>query len=106
MPQHLVDLSRKPEGNPGPVERDDKPFFPVSMHLGTEEIKKLGLQDATIGDKQTVITHTVVNSISASSDVGEEEVTRHMTLDVMEAIVEGDTPRSEEERASILFGAS
>ena len=106
MAEHLISLKRK-RGEDGLGDEPEHDYFPVSMHLGKDEIEALGFTAKELGDTFEMSVIVKVQSISASSNANSEEDHRHMTLDVLEGSEVASTEKkSNEEQASILFGSS
>ena len=98
MTQHLTSLKRSPDKD-GDTEVPSEDFFPLSLHLGEEEITKLGMSGKNIGDEMMLLAKVHVTSISASERPSGRKF-ESMTLNLIEGIVE--TPKKDQ--ASILFG--
>ena len=100
MAQHLTSLKRTPDkSRHDELTEQSKPFFPLSWHVSTEEIEKLGLSGKELGDELMLVAKVRVTGISANEQEGSEKF-ESMTLDLIEGAIEAP----KKDQASILFG--
>ncbi len=95
----MVDLKRKPEKDSAVVDAPREDFFPLSLHLGEQEISKLGVSGASLGDEMVLVATVRVTSLSANEREGGKKF-EHMTLD----LTEGEIKAPKKDQANILFG--
>ena len=105
MAQHeMVDLKRKASEDDDSeiVERDkSEAFFPLSLHVGSPEVEKLGLGNAEVGEEHDFLARVRVTSVSVSEDEDSER-RESVTLTLLAGEVRSG--HSDEERARKLFG--
>ena len=89
MTKHLVDMSRKLGDDIPEAKSPSEDHFPLSLFLDTEQIEKLGLETADIGQNYVLTADVKVTHISASEG---EFTKRHqdVTLTIKRAAVERD----------------
>lgn len=105
MAEHLPSLLRveKPDAQPDPSEEPTK-FFPVGMHISTEEMEAMALNDAKIGEERILTGLVRVTSVSAHESIG-GKARKSVSLDMIEGTTAPKpTKTSEEDRAKTLFG--
>lgn len=66
-------------------------YFPVSLYLGTEEIEKLGLEDAEMGDERMLVARVRASEVSRREVADSDGIERSLTLEFVEAATE-DVP--------------
>ena len=109
MPQHFVSLKRtKAEAKAREAEFEGsfpEDTFPVSLHLGTEEVEKLALEGAETDDEMVLIAKVRVSSVSSHDSLAGRK-TRSVTLEFLEAAFEPEEKETVEQRAARkLFGS-
>ncbi len=104
MAKHeMVDLKRAPlKEEQAEVAADGatEPFFPVSLHISTPEVEKLGLSDFEVGEEHDLVAKVKVTAVSI--DTNEDDKRASVTLTFLAAEVFSD--HGEDERAKKLFG--
>lgn len=101
MAKHnMTSLERKPnkEEKIQPFD-ENRPFFPLSLHVSTQEIEKLGLGDANVKDELVLIAKVRVTSVSISERDGGKKF-EHMEL----TLIEGEVSKPKKDAAKLLFG--
>ena len=99
MTQHrTVSLERKRDETVEVVEGDES-FFPHSMFLDDEDIKKLGVADLELGDERELRAMVRVTSISSneSEDSGKSN-------DLTLSLIEGEIAQPARSQADRIFG--
>jgi hypothetical protein len=107
MSQSLINMAKTPEqlkeeSEPFKHEPDKYPWG-LELHLGKDELEKLGITDLPpVGTEFSVVAASVVERVSASS-TGEGEH-KSMTLQITELALDGSPAKqSAEEQAASLF---
>ena len=107
MAQHqMVDLKRQPtaeEKTEAKHHGDKEPEaqFPLSLFVSEEEVKKLGLDAAEVGEEHDLVVRVRVTSVSIDEgEGGDKRVSVTLTLLAGEI----RSGHSHEERAKTLFG--
>ncbi len=101
----LINLKKKYSEMQSEVASPSAPedYYPVSMHLGSDEVKKLGLADADVGDEFVMVARVKVSSVSMSKYGEGSESYHNVGLDIVSAEI--NAPKSSEsELASKIFG--
>ena len=108
MAEHLPSLLRKPTKEDmaeaaqpeGPPEK----FFPVGMHISTEEMEAMALNDVEIGEERILTGLVRVKSVMSHESIG-GKASKSVSLDMIEGTTAPKpTKTSEEDRAKTLFG--
>ena len=102
MADHLTSLKRARSENSDTVlgaPDEDAPFFPVGVHFSSPELEKLGLENAKIGDKMTMISIITVTSIHANESM-KGKMDRSVGFDMLEA----EVSKEGKSQAETLFG--
>ena len=84
--EHMVSMMRKPAKGPKTVGPADAPSFPHSLYLDGDDIKKMGMSDAEMGEERMMMAKVRVASMSASK--GAEGEHRSMSVEFMEGAME------------------
>ena len=100
MAKHkLVSLKRKRDSTHAESLEEREPFFPHSMFLDNEDIEKLGVGNAKLGDEFPFLSTVRVTSVSESDSEGSGK-DRRIEL----AIIEGELTVPPRPRAERIFG--
>ena len=105
MPDHLISMKRKPSerDDDAPVmASDDRNDFPLTIHLGSFEVEKLGLSGIELGDERTMVADVKVTSMSSHQSEGDDEKNENVTLSVRSAAV--TSTKVGKSQAERLFG--
>ena len=89
--------SKKEDDSAALVSRDP---YPLTIYLGSEEVDKLKLAGAEVGDEMMLVAKIKVTSVSSSETLN-DDAQRSVTLSVLEAGVEA--PSSDGEKADKMF---
>lgn len=101
----LKDMARKPETalEAAPETRTPKEYYPHSLYLHGEDVEKLDLDNAKVGQEMLLTARVAVVGVSMSqNDRGRNS--KSVTLEIREAGVEAPK-RSDDEKASRLYTA-
>lgn len=94
----MADLSRKREDSTALTDEPDQPFFPHSMFLDDEDIKKLAVSDLELGDERQLTARVRVTEISSNAD---ERSGKRSSMVL--SLVEGDVTNPTRSRAERVF---
>ena len=102
MADHLPSLKRTPSKSAhDTLVEPSEPFFPLSLHVGTDEIAAMKVAGVKIGEERMLLARVRVTSISENEREGGEKF-GHVEL----SLVEGTTSAVPEKKdqAEVLFG--
>lgn len=104
MAKGFIDLKRKPEDfAPTKMPAKEEGYYPLSLYLGGDEIKKIGLADFRVGEEFLLECRVRVTSLSVSdnTDYGPNA---SMTLTILAANAEPDEKESSDtEKAHKMY---
>lgn len=107
MPE-MTSLKRTREQYSNASVDDFEPYFPHSLYLNEEDIEKLGLDGAKVGDERTLTATVRVTAQSTSMNEGGVDRHASLTLELTEGAV-SERKLSEDERksaAEVLYGGN
>ena len=75
MAKHLPSLKRAKTliGNTHVEEGEEKDHFPASLYISNDEIEKMGLSGAEVGDEKMLMAKVQVTSVSISWQGGSDK---------------------------------
>ena len=95
----MVSLKRNNE-EVGSALSESQDYYPQTLYLDDEEVGKLGLKNAKLGEERTLVATVRVASVSAHQTEDGDKM--DVTLELTAGMVNG----SADEKAERLFGGS
>lgn len=85
------------------VGEENKPHFPLSLHLRTAEIDKLGLSGVQVGEEHELVAKVRVTSVSINQRDGSKK-RESLELTLIEGEINSDHGPDPQKQAKTLFG--